>query len=87
MTQIPARSARTIQVTQSHHWRPTLLALAMGLGCAWAQAQSVPPPPPSMSASSPVQNSALDAPMFYQLLVGEMEAQAGRDASAFEVMP
>ena len=39
-----------------------------------------------MSASSPVQNSALDAPMFYQLLVGEMEAQAGRDASAFEVM-
>ncbi|MFZ2991011.1 tetratricopeptide repeat protein, partial [Ideonella sp.] len=34
----------------------------------------------------PILNSPLDAPMFYQLLIGEMEAQAGRQGNAFEVL-
>ena len=85
MTQTPARSGPTTPVAQSRPWRPCMLAIALGLGCVLAHAQPAPPPP-SMAASAPLQNSALDAPMFYQLLVGEMEAQAGRDASAFEVM-
>ncbi len=37
-------------------------------------------------AAPGISNSALDAPMFYQLLVGEMEAQAGQSTVAFEVM-
>ncbi|MBK7615403.1 MAG: tetratricopeptide repeat protein [Burkholderiales bacterium] len=85
MTQTPARSGPMNPVAQSRHRRPSMLAIALGLGWALAHAQPAPPPP-NMAASAPLQNSALDAPMFYQLLVGEMEAQAGRDASAFEVM-
>ncbi|GAA0755896.1 tetratricopeptide repeat protein [Ideonella azotifigens] len=65
---------------------------------ALAQNRNVPadaPPPASAPASSPeeaaaqpepVNNSLLDAPMFYQLLIGEMEAQAGRGGNAFEVI-
>lgn len=35
---------------------------------------------------SPTVNSPLDAPLFYQLLIGELELSAGRAGSAFEVM-
>ncbi|QPF75422.1 tetratricopeptide repeat protein [Roseateles sp. DAIF2] len=41
----------------------------------------------STAASAPaVQNSELDAPMFYQLLVGEMELRAGQPGVAFQVL-
>jgi tetratricopeptide (TPR) repeat protein len=41
---------------------------------------------PAPAASSPALNSALDAPLFYQLLIGEIEAQAGNAGNAFELM-
>ncbi|HSI59609.1 MAG TPA: tetratricopeptide repeat protein [Ideonella sp.] len=76
--------------------RSTLLALALSTAlAAAAQAPSVPDAPPAapaLAASAPgtpasaPDNSSLDAPMFYQLLVGEMEAEAGRADNAFEVM-
>src|SRR5207244_13313254 len=31
-------------------------------------------------------NSSLDAPLFYQLLIGELELNAGRASSAYEVV-
>jgi tetratricopeptide (TPR) repeat protein len=34
----------------------------------------------------PVRNSSLDSPLFYQLLIGEMEMRAGRAGSAYEVV-
>ncbi len=38
------------------------------------------------SAPEPVQNSDLDAPMFYQLLIGEMELQNDQPGVAFQVL-
>jgi tetratricopeptide (TPR) repeat protein len=74
-----------------------LAALLLVTLCMPARAQNAAPgieaPPAAAlpadeaaSAPEPVNNSSLDAPMFYQLLVGEMEAQAGRQSNAFEVM-
>jgi tetratricopeptide (TPR) repeat protein len=60
-----------------------MLVAILGSGPVVTLAQ---PAPPSVAASAPMQNSALDGPMFYQLLRGEMEAEAGRDANAFDVM-
>lgn len=68
--------------------RPALLAWALSSALAAAAQGPVPPdaaPAPGTPASSP-DSSALDAPMFYQLLVGEMEAAEGRTDNAFEVM-
>ncbi|MDT7837298.1 tetratricopeptide repeat protein [Aquabacterium sp. OR-4] len=39
-----------------------------------------------MAAPAAVENSALDAPLFYQLLIGEMELRAGRAGSAYEIV-
>ncbi|MFN5046575.1 tetratricopeptide repeat protein [Roseateles sp.] len=62
----------------------TLTALAMSsllLLLGPAQAQAATP------ASAPaVKNSDLDAPLFYQLLVGEMELRAGQPGVAFQVL-
>lgn len=51
--------------------------------CCWAQSTAAEPP---KAAEPPEAPSILDAPLFYQLLVGELEAQAGHTANAFEVM-
>ncbi len=59
--------------------------------CAQSTAPVVPPPQlvaaasPMAGVSAPV-NSGLDAPLFYQLLIGEIELRAGRPGNAFEVM-
>lgn len=77
-------------------WRQWCLGTAL-LGASalsWAAPPArVPQPSPAASTvaeaaapASSVVNSALDAPLFYQLLVGEMEAQAGRPGNAFELM-
>ncbi len=50
----------------------TTIALACAAGHAGAQ--------------KTVENSGLDAPLFYQLLIGEMEAAAGRASQAVEFM-
>lgn len=81
MTQTPAQPAPTPSVALPHPWQMALAAAMLCVGLAQAQ-----PAPPAVAASAPVQNSALDGPMFYQLLRGEMEAQAGRDLNAFDVM-
>jgi tetratricopeptide (TPR) repeat protein len=51
----------------------TTIVLACATGLAGAQ-------------KTPVENSGLDAPLFYQLLIGEMEAAAGRSSQAVEFM-
>ncbi len=59
-----------------------------------ACAQQAPPvaPPQLVTAAAPVAaastpvNSSLDAPLFYQLLIGEIELRSGRPGNAFEVM-
>lgn len=56
--------------------RKTLLALCL----VTAQAQAAKPPEP------PAAPSALDAPLFYQLLIGELEAQRGELGTAYQVL-
>jgi len=41
---------------------------------------------PADAASAPVANSNMDAPLFYQLLVGELELTSGRPGVAYQVL-
>jgi len=53
------------------------------MACAWACAGA------AAAAQTPAlqaENSPLDSPLFYQLLIGEMEFRAGRAGSAYEVI-
>jgi tetratricopeptide (TPR) repeat protein len=56
---------------------------AVALACALvlshgAQAQA--------EAPSPVVNSSLDAPLFYQLIIGEMELRSGEPGAAYQIL-
>src|SRR5512145_2750985 len=55
---------------------------ALVLFCQAAAAQSAPAEP----AKPPVSNSAIDAPLFYQLLIGEIELSAGQAGNAYQIM-
>ena len=64
------------------------LAAALVCGAAWAQ-----PSPPTAASPAPAEastpapaNSSLDALLFYQLLIGELELKEGRAGNAFEVI-
>ena len=97
MTGLAARLARMSRMSrmprhrppQHRPWRllhPWLAALCIvGAG---AQAQTAPPAPADADkpAAEPVQNSALDALLFYQLLIGEIELNAGRAGNAYGVV-
>ncbi|HMO46823.1 MAG TPA: hypothetical protein PKB14_12440 [Rubrivivax sp.] len=69
-------------------------AAALVLACLGAQAQPAAPAaaPAAASAASaaptkePVLNSNLDAPLFYQLLIGEIELDAGQAGNAYQIM-
>ena len=58
-------------------WRPALAALSLSVAAAWWPAQA---------QTEKVQNSTLDAPLFYQLLIGEIENRAGEPGAAYEVI-
>ncbi|MBL8288376.1 MAG: tetratricopeptide repeat protein [Rubrivivax sp.] len=45
-----------------------------------------PPAAASEGALPPVPNSALDAPLFYQLLIGELELRGGENGTAYAVI-
>lgn len=59
--------------------RHKIRLLALGLLAGAALAQQPP-------AAKPVESSALDAPLFYQLLIGEIELRSGQAGNAYEVM-
>ena len=42
--------------------------------------------PPEAAASAPIANSNMDAPLFYQLLVGELELTSGQPGVAYQVL-
>jgi tetratricopeptide (TPR) repeat protein len=94
MTHCPASPAfgRLRRGATLHRLRLALVVWAVQAAGPLAQAQVKPATPASAPsdlvalAPATVNNSGLDAPMFYQLLVGEMEAQAGQSTVAFEVM-
>lgn len=55
------------------------MAAALAVGCVFAQ----PSAPLAVTEGPPVNNSQLDAPLFLQLLIGEMEMSAGRAGQAY----
>ncbi|MBV8123364.1 MAG: tetratricopeptide repeat protein [Burkholderiaceae bacterium] len=73
-----------------------VLGLAAPLALAQAPAASTPAAAPAAPASAasapgkaapaPVVNSDLDAPLFYQLLVGELELRTGQAGVAYQVL-
>jgi len=61
--------------------RVAALALALAGPAAWAQTPAAP-----AADDEPPTISALDAPLFYQLLIGEMELRSGEAGNAFQVL-
>lgn len=70
--------------------RTSLLALALLCHSAWA-APDKPAPRSAAQASGaptakpPVRNSNMDAPLFYQVLIAEIQANAGDPGSAYQL--
>ena len=64
-----------------------LAALLLG-GSLSATAQTAPAAPPATAAATttPVINSALNAPLFYQLLLGELNVQAGEPGTGYSLI-
>ena len=56
---------------------------ALLLFCTAVPAQTAPA---TDTPKAPLQNSGLDAPLFYQLLIGEIELGAGQAGNAYQIM-
>ncbi len=88
----PRSTAAPHALHRQPHWRMNLGAgavlLAASLGLTPAQAQSAPKAVIKMAAAAPssVRNSAMDAELFYQLLVSELELRQGEAGIAYQVM-
>ena len=69
-------------MAEPKRWRTVLSAALAAAGLwsspAWSQG-------PAPGPEAPL-NSALDAPLFYQVLIGELELRQGQPGNAFEVM-
>ncbi len=61
--------------------RSVCTGLALSFAIAWATAAPTPTQGPA-----PPANSSLDAPLFYQLLIGELELVGGHAGNAYEVI-
>jgi tetratricopeptide (TPR) repeat protein len=79
------------------HAARTALAVACALALMTGAQAQVPPrgddalPAPAAEAASgvaaePFENSTIDAPLFYQLLIGEMELRSGEVGTAYQVL-
>ena len=76
----------------SRLWSPRHALLLMAWACSMVTAQPASPAgPPAATAEAPVaaapiQNSAMDSLLFYQMLIGELELNAGRAGNAYGVV-
>jgi tetratricopeptide (TPR) repeat protein len=65
---------------------PWVAGATLVLLCQAVSAQPATPAAPPAPAKPPVVNSAIDAPLFYQLLIGEIELTAGQAGNAYQIM-
>ena len=67
-------------------WKPWWVAAALGW-LAWAPAHPVlaQPAPPAPAGNAAESNSRLDAPLFYQLLIGELQLRQGQPGAAYSL--
>ena len=85
-------SATVALLRRSPPWRSgfALLAAILWSSLALAQATPAPPAAPALAVEgSPpavAANSSLDAPLFYQLLIGEIELRSGEAGNAYAVL-
>lgn len=64
-----------------------LAALAIAPAATVARAQAAPPAAASApAAKAPVENSALDRQLFYQLLIGEIQERSGEPGEAYQII-
>ena len=70
--------------TAASQWAAGAALLWCGLGVAAQPAQV--PAATTEAAKPPVANSPIDAPLFYQLLIGEMELRAGQAGNAYQII-
>ena len=63
-----------------------VVVLATSLACAVTEAQLAQAVAAAPAAAATAASSTLDAPLFYQLLIGEIELKSGRPGNAFEVI-
>jgi len=93
-TRPPAQPARPQARTPPSALAARPLRTAFALAAAWAlavcgslhaQPQPAPSTAPGTETGAPT-SSALDAPLFYQLLIGEMVLQEGEPGNAYQVM-
>lgn len=74
----------------SAHLHTTLLAMVLLGSSLVTQAQttpvSSPPSTPPVDPTTPVVNSALDAPLFYQLVLGELNVRAGEPGTGYSLI-
>ena len=62
-------------------------AAALLLSCLAAPAQTAAPAAAASAPDNPpVNNSTIDAPLFYQLLIGEIELGAGQTGNAYQII-
>ncbi|MDZ4189335.1 MAG: tetratricopeptide repeat protein [Hydrogenophaga sp.] len=73
--------------TQPVGLRTTLMAILLVGSSLTVLAQSAPvTPTPPANETTPVTNSALNAPLFYQLLLGELNVQAGEPGTGYSLI-
>ena len=65
---------------------PWVAGATLVLLCQAVPAQPATPAAPPAQSKPPVVNSAIDAPLFYQLLIGEIELSAGQAGNAYQIM-
>jgi tetratricopeptide (TPR) repeat protein len=78
-----ARGARSARLAAAS---AMLAMLALPPTPATAQAPVAAAAPITAPATEPPANSGLDAPLFYQLLIGEMELRGGEPGTAYQVI-
>lgn len=76
-------AARPLRSIRARWCGVALACLAAWPGLAWSQAAA---PAAPAASGAPVQNSPLDAQLFYQLLIGEIELRNGEAGTAYQVV-
>jgi len=77
----------THRLREAPAWRAlALLVTALAAAPAQAQTPRVAPAASAAADSSEASPSALDAPLFYQVLIGEIELNAGEAGNAYGVL-
>ena len=83
---MPDHTPYRLRALAGRHWPGLALSLAVAAMPATAQPTPTPPAAGADGVATDVGRSALDAPLFYQLLIGEIELRNGEAGNAYAVL-